>query len=114
MNLSSIEMYVIGRKSRNGGIEVDVNLDFVILAAGIALAGCFIGNGLRNFGRINPVDGYLDQPIRGKFEERKGSTMMVIGMVLIPFFLFAVFILFRFASGRAGKTEEGKKVLNAS
>ncbi|SFJ31278.1 hypothetical protein SAMN04487936_101628 [Halobacillus dabanensis] len=43
---------------------MEVNLDFVILAAGIALAGYFIGNGLRNFGRSNPVDDYWDESIR--------------------------------------------------
>ncbi|MGP4060249.1 hypothetical protein [Halobacillus sp. H74] len=40
--------------------------------------------------------------------------MMVLGIVLIPFFLFAVFIFFQFSFGKAGKTKEGKKILNAS
>ncbi|MGP4060248.1 hypothetical protein [Halobacillus sp. H74] len=53
---------------------MEIHLDFVILAAGIALAGYFIGNGLRNFGRSNPVDDYFDQSIKDRLtkgEERQ-------------------------------------------
>ncbi|GEN52393.1 hypothetical protein [Halobacillus faecis] len=42
---------------------MDFSLDAVILAAGIALAGYFIGNGLKNIGQRNPMDEYLDQTI---------------------------------------------------
>ncbi|MGR9049701.1 hypothetical protein ACQ4XT_13830 [Halobacillus faecis] len=50
---------------------MEFSLDAVILAAGIALAGYFIGNGLKNFGQRNPMDDYLDQTINEQL--RKGE-----------------------------------------
>ncbi|WP_164908615.1 hypothetical protein [Halobacillus litoralis] len=53
---------------------MEIHLDFVILAVCLALAGYFIGNGLRNFGKSNPVDDYLDQSIKERLtkgEERQ-------------------------------------------
>ncbi|WP_181898687.1 hypothetical protein ACJA3J_12730 [Halobacillus sp. SY10] len=43
---------------------MELSLDAVILASGIALAGYFIGNGLKNFGQRDPMDEHLDQTIR--------------------------------------------------
>ncbi|MFD1019763.1 hypothetical protein [Thalassobacillus hwangdonensis] len=40
-------------------MELDINM--VVLAAGIALAGYFIGNGLRNFGQPNAMERQLDK-----------------------------------------------------
>ncbi|WP_394217615.1 hypothetical protein [Halobacillus trueperi] len=48
---------------------MEVSLDAVILAAGIALAGYFIGHGLKNFGQKDPMDEHLDQTIREHLEK---------------------------------------------
>ncbi|MBN9653305.1 hypothetical protein J0K78_03425 [Halobacillus sp. GSS1] len=42
---------------------MEFSLDAVILAAGIALAGYFIGDGLKKIGQRDPMDEYLDQTI---------------------------------------------------
>ncbi|MYL48238.1 hypothetical protein GLV98_02025 [Halobacillus litoralis] len=52
---------------------MEFTLDAVILAAGIALAGYFTGQGLKNFGQKDPMNEHLDQTIREHLEkgERK-------------------------------------------
>ncbi|MCA1020572.1 hypothetical protein [Halobacillus litoralis] len=40
--------------------------------------------------------------------------MFITGVVLIPIFVCFLVILFTFAWGKAGRTEQGKKVLNKS
>ncbi|WP_027955959.1 hypothetical protein [Halobacillus kuroshimensis] len=40
--------------------------------------------------------------------------MFITGVILIPIFVYFLVILFTFAWGKTGRTEQGKKVLNKS
>ncbi|WP_161783116.1 hypothetical protein [Pontibacillus yanchengensis] len=50
---------------------MEISLDFIVLAAGIALAGYFIGNGLRNFGKQDYIDKLLDKSLEEDSSNKK-------------------------------------------